>query len=99
MLKRIAPYVTLLLVPFLFYWKLFAWNPEERKIFRGDFLNQHYVWKSYSLERIRSGELPSDRDPALVAEALAGPLFYRRLMTPMPFPPDEVHRIVELVLD
>lgn len=47
-----------MLLPFLFYWKLFALDPDERQIFRGDFLNQHYVWKSYSLERIRHGELP-----------------------------------------
>ncbi|MGI9646037.1 MAG: TetR/AcrR family transcriptional regulator [Ilumatobacteraceae bacterium] len=48
---------------------------------------------------IRSGEFPADWEPQLVAEALAGPLFYRRLMTPAPFPPDEVDRIVALVLD
>ena len=47
---------------------------------------------------MRSGELPDGLDPQLVAEALAGPLFYRRLMTPTPFPPDEVGEIVALVL-
>ena len=47
---------------------------------------------------IRGGEFPSDWDPQLVAEALAGPLFYRRLMTPSPYPPDEVDEIVALVL-
>jgi hypothetical protein len=48
----------LLLLPFVFYWRLFAWEPSERTIFRGDFLNQHYVWKSYALGRVASGELP-----------------------------------------
>jgi hypothetical protein len=57
-LKRTAPIVGLLVLPFCFYWKLFAWDPAERKIFRGDFLNQHYVWKSYALERVTEGELP-----------------------------------------
>lgn len=46
------------LLPFVFYWKLFAPNPDERLIFRGDFLNQHYVWKSYALARVKNGELP-----------------------------------------
>ena len=45
-------------LPFLFYWKLFAWDVSERKIYRGDFLNQHYVWKSYVLGRVKDGEIP-----------------------------------------
>lgn len=57
-MKRFVPIVGLLLIPFVFYWKLFALDLTERKIFRGDFLNQHYVWKSYFLNRIKSGELP-----------------------------------------
>ncbi len=44
-------------LPFLYHIKLFSPNPEERRIFRGDFLNQHYVWKSYALSRARSGKL------------------------------------------
>lgn len=47
-----------MILPFCFYWKLFHHNPEARLIFRGDFLNQHYVWKSYALERFKAGELP-----------------------------------------
>ena len=27
-------------------------------VFRGDFLNQHYVWKSYLLTRVKQGEVP-----------------------------------------
>jgi hypothetical protein len=57
-LKRLAPFLIVALLPFVFYWKLFHPDPEERVIFRGDFLNQHYVWKSYALERAKAGELP-----------------------------------------
>ncbi len=49
-------------------------------------------------EGMRSGELGRGSDAVLVADALVGPLFYRRLMTSEPFPPDEVDRIVDLVL-
>jgi hypothetical protein len=57
-LKRLAPFVIVLVLPFVLYWKLFHPNPDERVIFRGDFLNQHYVWKSYALDRVKHGELP-----------------------------------------
>jgi hypothetical protein len=57
-LKRLAPFLLVLILPFLFYWKLFLPNPDERLVFRGDFLNQHYVWKSYALSRVKQGELP-----------------------------------------
>jgi hypothetical protein len=60
-LARIGPalaLVTLALLPFVFHWRLFARASEERTMFRGDFLNQHYVWKSYALSRVAKGELP-----------------------------------------
>jgi hypothetical protein len=57
-LKRILPFLIVAVLPFVFYAKLFHPDPEERLIFRGDFLNQHYVWKSYALERVKAGELP-----------------------------------------
>ena len=57
-LKHCAPFAFLVALPFLLHWKLFATNPDERTIFRGDFLNQHFVWKSYALERFKQGELP-----------------------------------------
>ena len=57
-MRRFVPLVGLLLIPFVFYWKLFAWAPAERKIFRGDFLNQHYIWKSYFVSRVEQGEIP-----------------------------------------
>jgi TetR/AcrR family transcriptional regulator, regulator of autoinduction and epiphytic fitness len=49
-------------------------------------------------QAIAAGEVCPDRDPALVAEALAGPIFYRRLMSPDPFDPDDVDALVDLVL-
>lgn len=57
-LQGLVPLVGLVVLPFAFHWKLFAFDPEDRKIFRGDFLNQHFVWKSYALARVASGDLP-----------------------------------------
>jgi AcrR family transcriptional regulator len=45
-----------------------------------------------------AGEVRRDTDPRLVAEALVGPIFYRRLMTPDPFTRHEVADFVDLVL-
>jgi hypothetical protein len=55
---RLLPLIAIAILPFAFHWKLFALDPDERTIFRGDFLNQHFVWKSYALSRAASGELP-----------------------------------------
>jgi AcrR family transcriptional regulator len=49
-------------------------------------------------EGIAAGELSADLDPVLTSELLAGPIFYRRLMTGEPFPPSLARRIVDLVL-
>jgi len=57
-------------------------------------------------EGVASGELDSDSDSdsdsdidvELTAEILAGPLFYRRLMTDRPFPVDDVGQLVRAVL-
>ena len=57
-LTGFLPLVALIVLPFALHWKLFAFDAGERKIFRGDFLNQHFVWKSYALSRVASGELP-----------------------------------------
>ncbi|HSF19022.1 MAG TPA: YfhO family protein [Vicinamibacteria bacterium] len=57
-MKRILPFAVIAFLPLVFYWKLFHPDPDLRLVFRGDFLNQHYVWKSYALERVKSGELP-----------------------------------------
>jgi hypothetical protein len=57
-LKKLLPFAVVVVLPFLLYWRLFHPNPEERLIFRGDFLNQHYVWKSYALSRAKALDLP-----------------------------------------
>jgi TetR/AcrR family transcriptional regulator, regulator of autoinduction and epiphytic fitness len=50
------------------------------------------------LEGIEAGELAPDLDPVLTSELLAGPIFYRRLMTGEPFPSSLARQIVDLVL-
>lgn len=57
-IKRWAPILLIVALPFGFYWRVFHPSVEDRLIFRGDFLNQHYVWKSYALSRVKQGELP-----------------------------------------
>lgn len=47
---------------------------------------------------VRSGELPGHTDPEMAAVALAGPIIYRRLMTPEPFPADRIRDLLEQVL-
>ena len=44
------------------------------------------------------GEIAPAADSRVVTESLVAPLFYRRLLTPEPYPPGEVEAIVELVL-
>ena len=51
------------------------------------------------VEGVATGELDGGLDPVLVADALAGPLFYARLVAHQPFPPERVGRLVALVLD
>lgn len=49
-------------------------------------------------EGIASGELAREIDPTLAALALAGPIFYRRLMTSAPFDPSQIGSLVRTVL-
>ncbi len=80
------------ILPFLLYWKLFHPDPEERQIFRGDFLNQHYVWKSYALSRVKAFELPLWNPHILGGEAFhANPqvgIFYPPTYLLVPFHSD-----------
>jgi AcrR family transcriptional regulator len=46
----------------------------------------------------RSGELPTELDPELVSEALAGPIFLRRLMMDEALDPADIRRLVDQVL-
>lgn len=47
---------------------------------------------------IELGEIGPGLDPELAALALSGPIFYCRLMSPMPFPPARIPALVDLVL-
>jgi AcrR family transcriptional regulator len=47
---------------------------------------------------IASGEFPADRDPELVAQALLGAIFFRRLMMESRFAPEEAHALLDTVL-
>jgi AcrR family transcriptional regulator len=47
---------------------------------------------------VAAGEFPARVDPELAAQALLGPIFYRRLMTSEPFDPERAADLVELVL-
>jgi TetR/AcrR family transcriptional regulator, regulator of autoinduction and epiphytic fitness len=49
-------------------------------------------------EGVADGELPADLDAGLMAEALAGPIILRRLMSAPPLDPAEVRHLVEQVL-
>ena len=50
------------------------------------------------VDGIAAGELAADLDPVLTSELLAGPIFYRRLMTGEAFPPSLARQIVDVVL-
>lgn len=45
-----------------------------------------------------AGEIDASLDPDHTAEILVGPLFYRRLMTDDPFPPDRIPALVDAIL-
>jgi hypothetical protein len=47
---------------------------------------------------VATGELPSDLDPDVMAEALAGPILLRRLMSLEPLEPARVRHLVDQVL-
>ncbi|HTN78227.1 MAG TPA: TetR-like C-terminal domain-containing protein, partial [Acidimicrobiales bacterium] len=49
-------------------------------------------------EAAKSGELPADTNPELLADALVGPIVMRRLMFFEPFDPKLVPALVEQVL-
>ena len=49
-------------------------------------------------EGVESGELPADLDTELLAEALAGPIILRRLMSGDPYEPTRIRHLVDQVL-
>lgn len=50
------------------------------------------------LKGVRNGEFSKHLDPDLAASALAGPIFYRRLMTGSSAKPNEIGHLVQLIL-
>jgi AcrR family transcriptional regulator len=68
-----------------------------------DFLHDYSARRRHALadaiaEGVTSGAFTADLDPDLAALALAGPIFYRRLMTAEPFDPARVPILVDTVL-
>lgn len=47
---------------------------------------------------VQAGDFPTSLDAGLAARALAGTIFYQRLMTSEPFDPDRVDELIDLVL-
>ena len=60
--------------------------------------SRRLVMMGYIEEAQLAGDIRRDTDPRLLAEILVGPIFYRRLMTPDPFPPDLVDQLVDTAL-
>lgn len=60
--------------------------------------SRRLVMMGYVEEAQLAGDIRGDADPRLVAETLVGPIFYRRLMTAEPFPPELVDELVDTVL-
>jgi AcrR family transcriptional regulator len=69
-------------------------DPEARELHRGLARAGRQVLVDLLAEGIRTGELPADTDPGVLAEALAGAIVLRRLMALEPFDPAEVPRLV-----
>ena len=70
-------------------------DPDARELHRGLARAGRQVLVDLLTEGVRTGELPPETDPGLLAEALAGPIVLRRLMAPEPLDPAEVPRLVE----
>jgi len=69
-------------------------DPDARELHCGLARAGRQVLVDLLAEGIRTGELPADTDPGLLAEALAGAILLRRLMSPEPLDPADVPRLV-----
>jgi TetR/AcrR family transcriptional regulator of autoinduction and epiphytic fitness len=68
-----------------------------------EFRHRYSVLRRQSLTGLISrgvadGEFRAVADPELAAQALLGPIFYRRLMTSEPFDPHQVGDLIDMVL-
>lgn len=73
-------------------------DPELRRLHHS-YASRRRASLVHALTRLReAGGTPPDLDPERTAEALAGAVFYRRLMTPSRLRPDEVESLLTSVL-
>lgn len=72
-------------------------DPDVRRFQRSFSATRRQRTVDLILAAIDAAEI-EDRDPEIIAEELVAPLFFRRLMTPAPFPPDEVPALLARVL-
>ncbi len=57
--KSIFAGMILVILPFLLFWQIWWPNSDDRHVFtQGDFVAQHYPFRSFAAEEIRSGRLP-----------------------------------------
>jgi AcrR family transcriptional regulator len=65
---------------------------------RVDSYNEMRPWREVLERARRRGELATDVDIQLIAEHVAGALFFRRLVLHQPTTPDQVDQVLELIL-
>lgn len=73
-------------------------NPEVRQFHHGYNARRRKALEDAIAAGVEAGDFPSSVEPRLAAQALAGAVFYQRLMTSEPFDPDRVDDLVALVL-
>jgi AcrR family transcriptional regulator len=77
----------------------FARHPDIGELVRAGFAQRHALARA-RLERAREREgLREDLDPGVLIDQLAGPLYYRILITGAPADRDYAERLVDAVLD
>jgi AcrR family transcriptional regulator len=77
----------------------FARHPDIGELVRAGFAQRHALARA-RLERAREREgLREDVDPGVLVDQLAGPLYYRILITGAPADRDYAERLVDAVLD
>jgi TetR/AcrR family transcriptional regulator, regulator of autoinduction and epiphytic fitness len=73
-------------------------DPQVRDLHRRFSIERRAVLVDLVREGVRDGELPSDTDAELLADALVGPILIRRLMLHEPMNPALVTKLVDQVL-
>jgi TetR/AcrR family transcriptional regulator, regulator of autoinduction and epiphytic fitness len=73
-------------------------DPEAAQLHRRLAGDGRQVLVDLLVEGLESGEFSFELDPVIMAEAVAGPILLRRLMSPAPFDPADVPLIVDQLL-